>query len=667
MKLYGIISVDRMPIVSASSRTAELDGLGALEVLRYSSRRAYGTIDLDGVATRASKWEPSGLVVLPGCKIDARLFKPIIDKMPPDYNECLVVGGNGGAARRYVSEFRFGLTQRTYDIRVIRVETLMKMLGGTRSVPIARNGRIIVGLASYLARESGMLEVVGRIAPQCDEMHVALNGYVGEDLKRVARKLDALENVVYTAYTGDEDLGCQNKFRAIDICDKDDYFLTVDDDLRYPENYVNTMVKNCDLFSGEAVVSCHGTKYACPFDKIDTTAKFAKRAITVGESPEMFRADIVGCGTFCCQPKKIGLDFSAFNATKNTGDDELLAVWAHKVDVPLLVVTHGRRWIGLNEKMNSTTPLTTGGAGRMRLVSLLEKQDGKNEYTEASSEVKSDDRGAIRYHIIIPFYNDADELSRCLASIAAQTFSKERLVVTVVDDCSTDEQAEKAKDECTKHKYVRYIRNKKRSMAGGARNTGLDHDPGSEYTVFIDSDDVLASTQSLAWLDDLISAERNPDVILCGFTFKASGKNRIFRAKSPQEMAGEQCVPPWTRVSKTSLVPRFKENRRMLNDVVHFLRHLDRVTTVCCTDFPFIVYMNDNKESCWHSSTARLSNDAVSAQFAVVPDIMEEKFIHDYAAKRALAQIQTEYSHTLKDTVGKLQFQGFAALMERGA
>lgn len=345
MKLYGIISVDRMPIVSVSSRTVELDGLGALEVLRYSPRRAYGTVDLDGVAARVSSWEPSGLVVLPGCKIDARLFKPIVDRMPPDYNECLVVGGNGGVARRPQSDFKVGFDQRTYDIRVIRVETLMKVLGSVASAKKTRKGKVIVGLASYPARENMMLEVVRRLAPQCDEMYVSLNEYEGDSLIRVSKKLDAYSNVVCTAYLGDEDLGCQNKFRAVDLCDDGDYFLSADDDIRYPEDYVDRLVSGIDRHGGEAICGFHGNIFHSVDGKVMANFKDKDILMYSGETREDREVNLCGMGVSGMMPKRIGVTFSVFRGKKNTGDDEMLAVWAERNGVKRFILRKPKNWL----------------------------------------------------------------------------------------------------------------------------------------------------------------------------------------------------------------------------------------------------------------------------------------------------------------------------------
>ena len=113
----------------------------------------------------------------------------------------------------------------------------------------------------------------------------------------------------------------------------------------------------------------------------------------------------------------------------------------------------------------------------------------------------------------------------------------------------------------------------------------------------------------------------------------------MFDCHSPEQMSGEQCIAPWTRVTRTDKVQMFVEDRRMMNDVVQFLRQLDVVTSVSSTDFPFILYMNDNKLSGWSSAKVRSTKDALMAQYLLIPDILSEKFKKDYTRARAVKQI----------------------------
>jgi len=86
--------------------------------------------------------------------------------------------------------------------------------------------------------------------------------------------------------------------------------------------------------------------------------------------------------------------------------------------------------------------------------------------------------------VVVPTYNRASVLPRCLNSITNQTFKNFEIIV--VDDCSTDntKQVTQEYDE----ERLEYIRHNKNKGGAVARNTGIEAASG-QYTAFLDSDD----------------------------------------------------------------------------------------------------------------------------------------------------------------------------------
>lgn len=109
--------------------------------------------------------------------------------------------------------------------------------------------------------------------------------------------------------------------------------------------------------------------------------------------------------------------------------------------------------------------------------------------------------------IIIPVFNEEDNITNCLESLEKQTYSK--IEIIVVDDCSID-------------KTIEILRNKKKELdlkivsldthkeRGVARNMGVDHSKG-DYLLFIDADmkldkDVVSDCINLVNKDKEIKA-----------------------------------------------------------------------------------------------------------------------------------------------------------------
>lgn len=61
---------------------------------------------------------------------------------------------------------------------------------------------------------------------------------------------------MFHQYKGDNELGDANKFRG--VIGKKGYCFTVDDDLIYPENYVEYMIEKIEKYDRKAVITLHG-------------------------------------------------------------------------------------------------------------------------------------------------------------------------------------------------------------------------------------------------------------------------------------------------------------------------------------------------------------------------------------------------------------------------
>lgn len=111
--------------------------------------------------------------------------------------------------------------------------------------------------------------------------------------------------------------------------------------------------------------------------------------------------------------------------------------------------------------------------------------------------------GDIDISVVIPVYNGASTLGDCLAALSAQSFTRDRFEVIVVDDGSTDETP-----TITAHFDVRVIRQENRG-APAARNAGVFAARG-DWVAFTDADCV----PSRHWLQRLLrAASSRPNAI----------------------------------------------------------------------------------------------------------------------------------------------------------
>ena len=115
--------------------------------------------------------------------------------------------------------------------------------------------------------------------------------------------------------------------------------------------------------------------------------------------------------------------------------------------------------------------------------------------------------------VIVPIYNTAKYLEKCLDSIIGQTH--QNLEIILIDDGSTDDSGKIADSYAKKDKRIKVIHQKNAGQSA-ARNQGLKEVTG-EYLSFIDSDDCLKPD----FYEKLLGAyDDNTSLSVCGVHYK---------------------------------------------------------------------------------------------------------------------------------------------------
>lgn len=141
--------------------------------------------------------------------------------------------------------------------------------------------------------------------------------------------------------------------------------------------------------------------------------------------------------------------------------------------------------------------------------------------------------------VIVPIYNVAPYLKRCLDSIINQSY--QNLEIILVNDGSTDNSLEICQQYQQQDKRIRVISQKNAGLSA-ARNTGIEIATG-EYITFIDSDDWYATASALATLYHLID-QYHVEIAIGNFDeFDTSiNKYRLYKHNHQSHMYS---VPEW--------------------------------------------------------------------------------------------------------------------------
>lgn len=148
--------------------------------------------------------------------------------------------------------------------------------------------------------------------------------------------------------------------------------------------------------------------------------------------------------------------------------------------------------------------------------------------------------------IIVPAYNSAATLDRCIRSIQAQTENDWELLLA--DNGSVDNTFELMSEYARADRRIRALRDLNKGVSF-ARNTALDNARG-EYVCFVDSDDEIEPDYLEVLLNKL-----DADLTVCGYFVDAETQNG---QRSSQERHITESVL-WRRdMPKDTLAPAFE-------------------------------------------------------------------------------------------------------------
>ena len=120
--------------------------------------------------------------------------------------------------------------------------------------------------------------------------------------------------------------------------------------------------------------------------------------------------------------------------------------------------------------------------------------------------------------IVIPAYNAAQTIGRCLVALSNQSLASSLYEIIVVDDGSTDGTGDIAKDSGVK------VISQPRSWPAAARNAGVDHATG-DLVCFTDADCEPASN----WLEEIIAPFKDPGVVGCKGIYATGQRSLVAR------------------------------------------------------------------------------------------------------------------------------------------
>jgi len=195
--------------------------------------------------------------------------------------------------------------------------------------------------------------------------------------------------------------------------------------------------------------------------------------------------------------------------------------------------------------------------------------------------------------IIVPIYNTAKYLPRCLDSLIQQTLQS--IEIILVDDGSIDDSFTIASDYQKKYPELITLHKNTGKGAAAARNLGI-HVATTEYITFVDSDDYI----DLWALKEMYNTAKTHDAdIVCAPYYEIKGTSKVIRGKMKnvsnykrQDILLTVLPNFWNKLFRTSTIRKYGDIPLLHRgeDTAFVYPLLSWAGKVVCIDEPYYYY-----------------------------------------------------------------------------
>lgn len=196
---------------------------------------------------------------------------------------------------------------------------------------------IVGGVATVPSREETFRRMLASVAPQVDSICVYLSGYTGF--------LQGLPENCTQNKPLDDLYGDAGKFIALQEahdCLGGAYYLTFDDDLLYPPDYVETMIAGIERYKRLVVCSFHGRTFG-RFPILNYYRSAIRRYACLRDVHKDVSVDVLGTGCMGFHTSALKLNMGDF-PSRNMADVHM-TVALRRQGVLAICLKHSDGWI----------------------------------------------------------------------------------------------------------------------------------------------------------------------------------------------------------------------------------------------------------------------------------------------------------------------------------
>jgi len=325
----------------------------------------------------------------------------------------------------------------------------------------------IVNISSF-GRIGSLEKTLQSIYNQCDEINLCLND-------KITELPDFLLQPKINLYITDNSKGDAFKFMFLET--KNGYYLTIDDDLIYPPNYVNFMVDKCKEYNNKKIITLHGRSfYNFPIKSYYNSN--AQRFYYYEKVLDDVKVQFGGTGVMCLHTSLLKKSINDFLLPNMA--DVWIGKFAKESNIDIICVKHEKNFI------KSIPHLKT-----------IYDDSKNNDLNQTKIVNKIYDFNTIS--VIIPTYNNIEYLDESLNSIINSGKNHNIEILVGIDGCEKTLNYVKQK---TYPDFVKFHYFNSNNGPYDIKNT-LTTISNSDKIIFFDSDDVMTETTITEVIDNL--------------------------------------------------------------------------------------------------------------------------------------------------------------------
>jgi glycosyltransferase involved in cell wall biosynthesis len=212
-------------------------------------------------------------------------------------------------------------------------------------------------LATYPPRENCFNDVIESVLPQVDNFCVYFNRYssIPSSISEILLDKEK-ERAIHFILDYDGTPKASGKFRWLD---RDGYIFIIDDDINYPSDYFSHLLGWIEKFDKKSFIGVHGVVFnenvsSFHFGEYSSISKKYNFSEVLHK---ITRVHLIGTGTLAFHSSLIEnyrkelYDLLNFNSGYENANDECLAVFARKKEIPMHIVPRRLDWLTSNKKM----------------------------------------------------------------------------------------------------------------------------------------------------------------------------------------------------------------------------------------------------------------------------------------------------------------------------